>query len=95
MKQNCLYVLTVDTLYQLEEDARKRIEDVKEAERKKATEELENWKEQQRQKAEEVSYSVTSSRFFLNGSLSVTTQVSRYQKGKTNVDFTEVGDSEW
>jgi len=25
----------------------------------------------------------------------VTTQVSRYQKGKTNVDFTEARDSEW
>jgi len=24
-----------------------------------------------------------------------TTQVSRYQKGKTNVDFTETSDSEW
>ena len=26
--------------------------------------------------------------------LSVTTQVSRYQKGKTNLDFTEARDSE-
>jgi len=43
--------------YQLEEEARKRIEDTKETERKKATEELECWKEQQRQKAEEVSCS--------------------------------------
>jgi len=42
----------------LEEEARKRIEDVKEMERKKTTEELEHWKEQQRQKAEEVSYSL-------------------------------------
>jgi len=25
----------------------------------------------------------------------MTTQVSRYQKGKTNVDFTEARDSEW
>jgi len=24
-----------------------------------------------------------------------TTQVSQYQKGKTNLDFTEAGDSEW
>jgi len=24
-----------------------------------------------------------------------TTQVSRYQKGKTNLDFTEARDSEW
>ena len=30
-----------------------------------------------------------------NGPLSGTTQVSRYQKGKTNLDFTEVRDSEW
>ena len=30
-----------------------------------------------------------------NGPLSGTTQVSRYQKGKTNVDFTEATDSEW
>jgi len=30
-----------------------------------------------------------------NGSFSVTTQVSRYQKGKTNLDFTEARDSEW
>ena len=29
------------------------------------------------------------------GPLSETTQVSRYQKGKTNVDFTEARDSEW
>ena len=30
-----------------------------------------------------------------NGPLSETIQVSRYQKGKTNVDFTEARDSEW
>jgi len=30
-----------------------------------------------------------------NGPLSGTTQVSRYQKGKTNQDFTEARDSEW
>jgi len=30
-----------------------------------------------------------------NGHLSGTTQVSRYQKGKTNLDFTEAWDSEW
>jgi len=29
------------------------------------------------------------------GSFSGTTQVSRYQKGKTNLDFTEARDSEW
>ena len=31
----------------------------------------------------------------LNGPLSRTTQVSRYQNGKTNLDFTEARDSEW
>jgi len=30
-----------------------------------------------------------------NGPFSGTTQVSLYQKGKTNVDFTEARDSEW
>ena len=30
-----------------------------------------------------------------NGPLSRTTGVSRYQKGKTNLDFTEARDSEW
>jgi len=30
-----------------------------------------------------------------NGPFSGTTHVSRYQKGKTNLDFTEVTDSEW
>ena len=30
-----------------------------------------------------------------NGPFSGTTQVSRYQKGKTNLDYTEARDSEW
>jgi len=30
-----------------------------------------------------------------NGPFSRTTQVSSYQKGKTNLDFTEARDSEW
>jgi len=30
-----------------------------------------------------------------NGPFSRNTQVSRYQKGKTNLDFTEARDSEW
>jgi len=30
-----------------------------------------------------------------NGPFSGTTQVSRYQKGKNNLDFTEARDSEW
>jgi len=31
----------------------------------------------------------------LNGPFSGTTQMSQYQKGKTNLDFTEARDSEW
>jgi len=31
----------------------------------------------------------------LNGPFSRTTRVSQYQKGKTNLDFTEARDSEW
>jgi len=30
-----------------------------------------------------------------NGNFSRTTQVGRYQKGNTNLDFTEARDSEW
>jgi len=30
-----------------------------------------------------------------NGPFSGTTQVSRYQKGRTNLDFTEARDSQW
>jgi len=30
-----------------------------------------------------------------NGPFSGTTRVTRYQKGKTNLDFTEARDSEW
>jgi len=30
-----------------------------------------------------------------NGPFSMTTRASRYQKGKTNLDFTEARDSEW
>ena len=33
--------------------------------------------------------------YSFNGHFSRTTQVSRYQKGKTNLDFTEERDSEW
>jgi len=39
-------------------------------------------------------YTHTHTRQF-NGPLSETTWVSRYQKGKTNLDFTEARDSEW
>ena len=38
-------------------------------------------------------HETTTSTF--DGPLSRTTQVSRYQKGKTNLDFTEARDSEW
>ena len=37
----------------------------------------------------------TSHTYPFNGPLSGTTRVSRYQKGKTNLDFTEARDSEW
>ena len=37
----------------------------------------------------------THTAHLFNGPFSGTTQVSRYQKGKTNLDFTEAGDSEW
>jgi len=33
--------------------------------------------------------------YMFNGPFSRTTRVSRYQKGKTNLDFTEARDSEW
>ena len=39
-------------------------------------------------------YTYTHTQTF-NGPLSGTTQVSRYQRGKTNLDFTEARDSEW
>ena len=40
------------------------------------------------------SYTHTHTHLF-NGPFSGTTWVSRYQKGKTNLDFTEARDSEW
>ena len=40
-------------------------------------------------------YTTTSHTHPFNGPFSRTTQVSRYQKGKTNLDFTEARDSEW
>ena len=39
--------------------------------------------------------SMLTTRLLFNGSLSGTTLMSRYQKGKTNQDFTEARDSEW
>jgi len=38
---------------------------------------------------------VTAQTHSFNGPLSGTTQVSRYQKGETNLDFTEARDSKW
>jgi len=41
-------------------------------------------------------YQVTSAHTHpFNGPFSRTTRVSRYQKGETNLDFTEARDSEW
>jgi len=40
------------------------------------------------------SHAITNTHPF-NGPFSGTTQVSQYQKGKTNLDFTEARDSEW
>ena len=37
----------------------------------------------------------TRERDTFNGPLSRTTQLNRYQKGKTNLDFTEARDTEW
>ena len=37
----------------------------------------------------------TTNKHPFNGPLSATTRVSRHQKGKTNLDFTEARDSEW
>ena len=38
---------------------------------------------------------ITTHTHTFNGPFSWTTQVSWYQKGKTNLDFTEARDSEW
>ena len=43
---------------------------------------------------ESVTHTYTHTHPF-NGPFSGTTQVGRYQKGKTNLDFTEARDSEW
>jgi len=37
----------------------------------------------------------TAHGLMFNGPISGNTQVSRYKKGKTNLDFTEARDSEW
>jgi len=41
------------------------------------------------------SYAANTHTHPFNGPFSGTTQVSRYQKGKTNLDFAEARDSEW
>ena len=51
---------------------------------------------QQRQSTEGKFYTSTHTHTHrFTGPLSRTTRVSRYQKGKTNLDFTEARDSEW
>jgi len=47
-----------------------------------------------RARARACTHTHTRARAF-NGPLSGTTQVNRYQKGKTKLDFTEARDSEW
>ena len=42
-----------------------------------------------------VAYTYTVYTHPFNGPFSGTTRVSRYQKGKTNLDFAEARDSEW
>jgi len=51
---------------------------------------------QQRQSTEgTMYYQTTTTLHTFNGPFSGTTRVSRYQKGKTNLNFTEARDSEW
>jgi len=40
-------------------------------------------------------YNIHTHTYPFNGPLSGTTRVSQYQKGKTNLDFTEARDGEW
>ena len=47
------------------------------------------------QKIQFISYCEKAHTHTFNGPFSGTTQVSRYQKGKTNLDFTVARDSEW
>ena len=42
-----------------------------------------------------LTYTTTTTLHPFNGPFSRTTRVSRYQKGKTNLDFTEARDGEW
>ena len=42
-----------------------------------------------------IKFPTTTTLHTFNGPFSGTTRVSRYQKGKTNLDFTEARDSEW
>jgi len=43
----------------------------------------------------DIRYNTHTHTHTFTGPLSGTTQVSRYQKGKTNLDFTGARDSEW
>jgi len=52
-------------LLQLEDDERKRIEEEKNSERTKATEDLENWKREQQKEAKKVSTLIFFALFFL------------------------------
>jgi len=42
-----------------------------------------------------LNFTVDTQKHLFNGHFSGTTRVGRYQKGKTNLDFTEAKDSEW
>ena len=44
---------------------------------------------------QELAYVKNKKKHTFNGSLSGITRVSRYQKGKTNLDFNGARDSEW
>jgi len=46
-------------------------------------------------KTKKVEKRKTTHTHLFNGPFSGTAQVSRYQKDKTNLDFTEARDSEW
>ena len=50
---------------------------------------------QQCQSTEGITVCLSMSTHPFNGPLSGTIRVSQYQKGKTNLDFTEARDSEW
>jgi len=53
------------------------------------------WHKMQEQSEKFSTSLCTTTTHTFNGPFSGTTQVSQYQKGKTNLDFTEARDSEW